>query len=673
MSFANKHKSVLPFIIAMTLFFMVAGAELVRTAWIADDAAITLRTVLNFIHGYGLTFNLDERVQAYTHPLWFLLISIVTLAIGNVFYATFILSIAISLLVYWLLIKRIAPDWRHGLLATSILLFSKAYVDYSTSGLENPLSHLMLILLVLSGRQALPIPHSHQIYPTLVLCASLYLVRPDLVLMGLPLYVLLLWRNFQSAGKTIRLIIASGIPVIAWILFSLIYYGFPFPNTAYAKLGAGIPLLERLEQGGFYLVESFSRDPVTLAAILTATLWGLCNQGLRRMLAIGNVLYLAYIVSIGGDFMSGRLLTPVLLVSIMLLAGRNIPLDPAFAKQKTTNIPPLPLSFIPKGTWGILLLLALGTANIHSTLLSKSSLLDQNHTRGIADERGYYFQKFGLLTAPAETFQPPEWFPGKRQVVTICGGLGFASIKAGPGVHMIDTCALADPLLARLPAKYNPQWRIGHFFRTLPTNYKTSVLRGRNTLMDPLIRDYYTIIRRITRAPLLDSTRLLDIVRVNLGLLKPDFSYYRFHQEEGVSFTFNGQQSTDVAVLAGTGELRDQVAEAYVALDDPGFLTYGPYLKLAPGSYRLDMTYNSSATTQTTVGTHDIAVSHFGEVNVLEERVLKGTDGQSVTLGTTFQIPQDADIANNLYEFRTHWNGTADMRVSTINLHTLPY
>ncbi len=43
---------------------------LLRTAWVSDDAMITLRTLMNFEHGYGLRFNIDERVQAYTHPLW---------------------------------------------------------------------------------------------------------------------------------------------------------------------------------------------------------------------------------------------------------------------------------------------------------------------------------------------------------------------------------------------------------------------------------------------------------------------------------------------------------------------------------------------------------------------------------------------------------------------------
>ena len=32
-------------------------------AWMGDDAYITYRVVWNFVHGYGLTFNPDERVR----------------------------------------------------------------------------------------------------------------------------------------------------------------------------------------------------------------------------------------------------------------------------------------------------------------------------------------------------------------------------------------------------------------------------------------------------------------------------------------------------------------------------------------------------------------------------------------------------------------------------------
>jgi hypothetical protein len=42
---------------------------------VGDDAYFTFRTIDNFVHGYGLRWNIAERVQAYTHPLWLLLLT----------------------------------------------------------------------------------------------------------------------------------------------------------------------------------------------------------------------------------------------------------------------------------------------------------------------------------------------------------------------------------------------------------------------------------------------------------------------------------------------------------------------------------------------------------------------------------------------------------------------
>ena len=43
---------------------------LVRTAWVSDDAYITFRTVDNFLAGYGLRWNVGERVQTLGSRAW---------------------------------------------------------------------------------------------------------------------------------------------------------------------------------------------------------------------------------------------------------------------------------------------------------------------------------------------------------------------------------------------------------------------------------------------------------------------------------------------------------------------------------------------------------------------------------------------------------------------------
>src|SRR5712692_3374466 len=70
-SWSGKEKSIVA--CALTFYLCV----IVKDAWFNDDSYITFRTVDNFVNGYGLTWNIDERVQVYTHPLWMFLLSMV--------------------------------------------------------------------------------------------------------------------------------------------------------------------------------------------------------------------------------------------------------------------------------------------------------------------------------------------------------------------------------------------------------------------------------------------------------------------------------------------------------------------------------------------------------------------------------------------------------------------
>ena len=116
------------------------------TAWLSDDAYITFRTIDNFIDGHGLTWNIGERVQAFTHPLWMFIISIFYVFTNEFYFTSVSVSIGISLLTFFLLLKKISISPLNSIIAGLILVFSKAFVDYSTSGLENPLTHLLIVL-----------------------------------------------------------------------------------------------------------------------------------------------------------------------------------------------------------------------------------------------------------------------------------------------------------------------------------------------------------------------------------------------------------------------------------------------------------------------------------------------------------------------------------------------
>lgn len=487
----------------------LVAVELVRTAWISDDAAITLRTVLNLLHGFGARFNVDERVQAYTHPLWFLLLAGATFVARNVYAATFALSIGLSLAVAWLVVTRVARSFASGLLAVAVLVLSKAYVDFSTSGLENPLAHLLIVIAVLTATAAMAEPiASHWTRAFLLTGSLMYLCRPDLPLVILPLVIAVVARHRHTPGAIGGALALAAIPALAWTLFSTLYYGFPLPNTAYAKLGAGIPAGELARQGLTYLSDSVRRDPLTLIVIGSGVVLGVWRRGVDAAIAAGSVIYLAYVISIGGDFMSGRFLTAPLLASTILLArgiqGR-IQLRVAAA-----------LVILP------------GAIGLPHTLLSGATYAgDATPANGIVDERGYYYQRYGLI-APGRRLPQRTWELNERRVTITCGNLGFDGISGGPGLHLIDRCALADPLLARLPAESTASWRIGHFFRQLPTDYEESVARDGNVLADPVTREYYRSLRLITRGRLFSGARLREVVRMNLGQVpRPDWEMYK--------------------------------------------------------------------------------------------------------------------------------------------------
>src|SRR5262245_48125100 len=122
--------------------------SLVRTAWLSDDAYITFRTADNIIHGYGPVWNTSERVQTYTHPLWLALITPAFALTGEVYYTAIFLSILVTLAAVALLARRLAATPWNLIVCLAVLLSSKAFIDFSTSGLENPLTHLLLFAFV---------------------------------------------------------------------------------------------------------------------------------------------------------------------------------------------------------------------------------------------------------------------------------------------------------------------------------------------------------------------------------------------------------------------------------------------------------------------------------------------------------------------------------------------
>lgn len=519
-----------------TIVFTVV---LFRTAWISDDAEITLRTVLNVTHGFGLTFNVAERVQTYTHPLWMALLTLGYLVTGNVYVTTFAAGIICSALAFWFVVRRAESSFQ-AMAAVAVLLFSVAFVDFSTSGLENPLTNLLLLGFVAVFVNGMM---DRQRWLTLLsgVTSLLYLTRPDAVLIVVPLLILACW-NVRHPGRILQSMAIGSLPAVAWTLFSLVYYGFPFPNTAYAKLATGIDSSELRAQGLLYLLDSLDRDPITLTTIAIVAIIAAFQRTVpARALAVGVVLYLWYIVSIGGDFMTGRFLSVPLFASVLLMTR---------------------LVGGSRGLWATVagVLLAVGCAGTHVPLWSNSRYGDAApKPSGVVDERAVYFRDHSLALAKRGTFRDPDW-PSTKQisptahVVNTCGLMGTSGLDFGPYIHLLDECALADPLLARLPAIFNQEWRTGHYRRMIPDGYLESLETSTNQLRDPGLHRLYDQLRLITRSDhVFARERLAAIVAINLGRYGHDVNA-PFYRHAGSVTTLDQLSTIRQAGTAGNAD-----------------------------------------------------------------------------------------------------------------------
>jgi arabinofuranosyltransferase len=489
-------------------FVLLAAAALflltliVRTAWMSDDAYITLRTIGNWRAGYGLRWNISERVQAYTHPLWLFLEALASSITGEPYFSSIALSIGCTLAAAVVLAMS-ARSGRMGAAALLLAGTSRAFVDYATSGLETPLTYLLLTGLLAAywknGRSA------RWALATVMLAALIGVNRLDALVLVAPAIVHLAMRS-RTTGKTVFL--AGFVPLFVWEAFSILYYGFAVPNTAYAKLATGIPRPELVAQGVAYLSNSWRIDPVTLSTIAAALAVSVWRPRVETAtIAAGILLHLGYVVFVGGDFMSGRFLAPAFLAAVAILVRHPVSSGPRAVAGSVVLI--LAILHLPA---------TVSRAWTTRPFPPVEALIDAN---GIADERLIYARDTGLLSALRRHAAPDTaWERSGRHMrdlgvrVMTRDSVGFFGYGAGPTVHIVDTVALCDPLLARLPARR--PWRIGHFYRDLPAGY-IDLLRGRqDRLADPALNDYYPAVRLVTRGPLWSRARWAAIVRLNL-------------------------------------------------------------------------------------------------------------------------------------------------------------
>ncbi|MBN2534770.1 MAG: hypothetical protein JXB88_17930 [Spirochaetales bacterium] len=500
------------FIIVLLVF---STFVIIRNAWLSDDAYITFRTVDNFVNGYGLTWNVNERVQAYTNPLWMFLISAFYFFTHEIFFTSIYISIVVSVATLLLFAVKIAKTWYSAITGIVILCLSKAFIDYTTSGLENPLLFLitaLFFIVYLRGKFTI------KTLFFLSLFASLgAFTRMDTILIFAPCLV----HAYTETRKWIKGImagVAGFLPFFLWTGFSLFYYGFPFPNTAYAKLNTGISDLDLALQGINYFQNSVVMDPLCLI-VIGVSIFSFCFTKKKRSIAssAGILLYLLYIVKIGGDFMSGRFFAlPVFCAVINICA---VPPD----ISRIICVPALCFSLFT------------GLQSPYAPVFSDKDYINLTISHnGIADERGFYYPCSGYLPGLKRKNMPfCEWAREGRKLkkegprVIVHKNVGNAGFFAGPAVHFIDLNALTEPLLSKINVRNPHSFRIGHFARNLPRGYLQTIETGKNVIVNKRLATYYDKLSYIIKGDLFEWNRIKEIILMNMGQYDYLLSQYR--------------------------------------------------------------------------------------------------------------------------------------------------
>ena len=427
----------------------VFSAYVIARSWVSEDAYITFRVVDNFFRGYGLRWNISERVQVYTHPLWLLLHIPLRVFIPNLFIVSIVLSVLCTCGAMLLTLKAMP----RSLAVTFVFFFlpmmaSKCFFDFTTGGLENALFYLLYAAF---GFVLLRLYHHPRFWLALSLISALILLnRLDTLLFIAPALGWVAWARWRDIRW--RQVWVGASPLIAWFCFAFFYYGFFLPNTKYAKLDTNIDPMNYVNEGWHYFRHLLGMDTASSLLLLALPVLALpavrAVRPLRNpqamlplMLALGVWLYSLYIINIGGDYMIGRFWALPVWSAIWLLY---------------VFLPPLPAAHMAT----IAAVLALTSPVVLNPLRDKFPEITVHRWR--MDDARHVFggnTLFHGFWPPRINTQANHKFVGwGKNVAKIppphaekAHYIGMLGYYAGPQAHIIDEVALADALLSHLP------------------------------------------------------------------------------------------------------------------------------------------------------------------------------------------------------------------------------
>lgn len=516
-----------------------------KNAWLCDDFWIITRQVEQLFADNGLRWNPHERIQLFTSVMGFFLTAFGRLFAPDYFVNFAVQAIALNgiALALLALVLKSPAKWATAVL---VLTASNSYMDFTWSGLHNPFGYATLVGFLIFWQQlwyGQEAPGKDRALLALAALAGLApLFRHDFALIVWPPLFYALWELRRACPRRILVgaVVLLLLPLAAWTAFSLLYFGFPLPLTAYSKLGSGLSRAVSLQNGLHYYLFTLRNDPPVLPIIFAALVWLVSRNGASRALASGAAGHLFYTLYTGADYMGGRFFTyPYLLAVVVLVdqweeitttirarfAGRkNARARRRDRKQQLAAPPaawwqgaPMPAAF------AVLWMVALPHTPLRSPLAYHK--VDPTEAAGISDERSAYHRGTSIMDYVAFRRGDAEIYPDHPSsrlgkiiarspvpVIHLCD-MGMAPFFARTDQKLIDVYGYSDVLQARLPGLNS---RPSHVMRRLPDGYLESIAADEARIADGQLNRYYEQLRLVTQSEnLFADGRLAAILTIN--------------------------------------------------------------------------------------------------------------------------------------------------------------
>ena len=327
--------------------------NIIAIRFIQDDVYTSFRYVKNFINGNGLVFNPGERVEGYTNFLWVVILSL-PMYVGKMFSVDFkieeiaqtlsiIFSCAVIIETYYLsmIIKlKIGESFpkqkpmlagAENLAPVILMVYSVPLLYWGVSAMETSLFVSLMLLSIIFYLKGLSDIKPNKLFITVSLLNSL--VRPEgIFIFGMIMTHNFLWNYFESRNhnfsegirksfdKKYRTEIFSYLLLIfIFICFRMMYYGYPLPNTFYAKTEFTTEFIGR---GWKYFLE-FAKPYLMFGTFLIFPIVLYGGKEIRKEFSLLYgivILWIIAIIAIGGDVLPvNRFFLPLMPIVYILL------------------------------------------------------------------------------------------------------------------------------------------------------------------------------------------------------------------------------------------------------------------------------------------------------------------------------------------------------------------